>query len=671
MIDRYRDAFAPHLPPPAAMSGRLPAPPRPVPGACATAIETRHPKCRCPGAAAKPRAVRLSTPSPPAPRRREARWRACCPAWCCWVAILVLWAGTALGQTMSITHTGSATVTNGRVQLVEGGGATTFQVDFEDDFLTNLKAAHPEAARSGTRMSGWIRITRSSADVTWDTTSSSTYKDRSNEFELSHNSTAIKMRYSNASTTSSLFTTRLNRLWFYLPLGSTPATYGQTPTTAPIDSYDLASFPITFSIKAKADTVNFEEDESITIYFRVFVSGTQATPTFTSFEVYESLTFDLVDGELPDPTGKPTTPANLTATAGRGAVTLAWDAIDIAATNLNRLNDAAITKHQYCQKTDTSACAATDWTDIPNSAYGKVNANTYTIGSLTNGTEYTFRVRAVNECAATTGCDISDAATAVMATPVADALAAPTGLMAIAGNTQVTLTWTDPGNDAILYYEYQQKKGQAPFGAWTEISGSSATTTSHRLTGLDNGTAYSYRIRAGTYPKPSPSSDAVTVTPRGAPPAAPVLSATARSGGVTLSWPNPLDYTIQSYEYQYRVGTAVWQPWQTAQVEDLYATVVQCPVGGLTNGAPHTFRIRAVNAQGATTSNEATATPVAGVPAKPTGLRTWVTTTSQGDRRILQWDGLADLSILRYEYTVDEGRTWALLASGATLRVCS
>ena len=118
--------------------------------------------------------------------------------------------------------------------------------------------------------------------------------------------------------------------------------------------------------------------------------------------------------------------------------------------------------------------------------------------------------------------------------------------------SRITLNWSDPGDATITFYEYQQKAGLAPFGPWTLIPGSSAATASYRLAGLDNGTAYVYRIRAGRGADISLASDAVTVTPQGAPPAAPVLTATPRSGGVVLSWPNPVDLTIQEYEYQYK-----------------------------------------------------------------------------------------------------------------------
>ncbi len=582
-------------------------------------------------------------------------------------AVLVLWAVPALGQTLhSIAHTGSATVTGGKIQIEEGGASTTFQFDLQDDFVTDLQAAHPDMATTGARIAGFLHVFRDSSDVTWTTSSGTTFADRTDEFEVSHNGTTLRHRYSAASPTSTFPTSREERLWFYVPLGSSGN--GETSSfTNDLAAFE-AAFPITFSIKAETDTL-YELPESIRVSFTLNASGTQATPPFSSFQIgHETLTFELVNPR-PDPTGKPTTPANLKGTAGKGAVTLAWDAIDVTSSNTNLVNDVNITKHQVRQSTDGGANYGT-WTDIPNSAFGGLNAASYTVGSLTDGTEYTFQVRAVNGCTATTGCGNSDPATAAMATPDADGLAKPTGLMATAGNTEVTLTWTAPGGTTTLSYEYQQKAGSAAWGGWTEMRGSSETTTSYRLTGLVNDTTYGYRIRARTNVTTGPPSDGVTATPRGVPPAAPVLTATPRYGGVTLSWPNPVDASLARWEYQYKVGTGVYQPWQTARdgTEEDYpyldtsGATLQIPVGGLTNGTPHTFRIRAVNLDGTTTSNEATATPVAGVPAKPTGLTTRL--DSDGDQRELEWDRVADPSILRYEYTTDEGRTWSHLIRG-------
>ena len=585
--------------------------------------------------------------------------------------------GPALGQTTptsSITHTGSAAVTGGKVQLVEGGASTTFQIDLEDDFVTKLQDAHPEAARTGTKLGATLRFYRDSSNVTW-TTSGTGFADRTDEFEVSYNGTALRHRYSAASPTSAYPESREERLWFYVPLGS--GNDGESSSfTNDLAAFE-ASFPITFTIKSESDTT-YLEDESIRVGLSVVVSGFQASPSFTSFGLasrtsFRTLAFDLVESQLPAPTAKPTTPANLTATPGKGAATLTWDAVDTTSSNTNLINDIQITKHQVRQSTDGGVNYGA-WTDIPRSAYGGVNDVGYTIDGLSNGTTYTFQVRAVNAC--TPNCGDSDPATAIMATPDAAALARPTGLSATPGNTQVTLRW-DPGDASITAYEVQQKAGSAAFGAWTEIRDSSAATTSYRLTGLANGTRYGYRIRAKRgATTTSLASDTDTATPRSAPPAKPDLTATPRTGGVTLSWPDPVDASLTRYEYQYKIGTAVYTPWQQAAERNsqdrlrypaphVYTDGVnmQFPVSGLDNGTVHTFRIRAVNADGRTISDEVPVTPVFGVPAKPTGLTTSLIDNNRS--RFLEWDRDADPSILRYEYTVDEGRTWSTLGQGS------
>ncbi len=74
---------------------------------------------------------------------------------------------------------------------------------------------------------------------------------------------------------------------------------------------------------------------------------------------------------------------------------------------------------------------------------------------------------------------------------------APTGLTATAGDRQVVLAWTDPSNADITAWEVRQGSGSPlSWGSWTEIASSTATTTTHTVTGLTNGTAYSFELRA-------------------------------------------------------------------------------------------------------------------------------------------------------------------------------
>ena len=77
----------------------------------------------------------------------------------------------------------------------------------------------------------------------------------------------------------------------------------------------------------------------------------------------------------------PAKPAGFTATAGDMQVTLSW----------TNPSDSTITGYQYRQKAGAAAWGS--WTDIPGSGAATTG---YTVTSLANGTEYRFRIRAVN-----------------------------------------------------------------------------------------------------------------------------------------------------------------------------------------------------------------------------------------------------------------------------------
>ena len=81
-------------------------------------------------------------------------------------------------------------------------------------------------------------------------------------------------------------------------------------------------------------------------------------------------------------------PENLQATAGDAEATLRWDAP-------NNDSGADITGYAYRYKASGGDFIA--YTDIPESGPGEANARNYTVTELTNGLEYVFHVRALNE----------------------------------------------------------------------------------------------------------------------------------------------------------------------------------------------------------------------------------------------------------------------------------
>ena len=93
-------------------------------------------------------------------------------------------------------------------------------------------------------------------------------------------------------------------------------------------------------------------------------------------------------GQNDTATTKPDPPTGLTASRGDESVRLTW-----VPPSWN--GGSPILRFQYHQK--EGSCAYGNWTDIPNSAPGGANATGYTVSTgLSNGTTYTFQVRAVN-----------------------------------------------------------------------------------------------------------------------------------------------------------------------------------------------------------------------------------------------------------------------------------
>ena len=196
---------------------------------------------------------------------------------------------------------------------------------------------------------------------------------------------------------------------------------------------------------------------------------------------------------------------------------------------------------------------------------------------------------------------------------------APAGFAAAAGDGQVVLSWTDPSDAAISGWQFRQRTppGSGSWGSWTAIASSTAATTSHTVTGLTNGTAYGFQVRAVDGTLEGAASSEATATPTAATlPAKPAgLTAAAGDAQVVLSWTDPSNSSISEYEYQQRAGGGSWGGWTDFTSG---AGTTTHTVTGLANGTDYDFRIRAVNSSGAgPASDAASATPLdANAPAR-------------------------------------------------------
>ena len=229
--------------------------------------------------------------------------------------------------------------------------------------------------------------------------------------------------------------------------------------------------------------------------------------SFTDIEVYNNLT----------PTA-PEAPGSLAARPGAsvGAMDLTWET--------PWHNGDEITKFQVRHEAGPSVSASTMWEDIDGSG---PTTTSHTVTGLTEGTEYTFEVRAVNglqfgfgngDVAATTVTNTVGSTTGGGGgggSPRETAPDAPRNLTATAGDQTVQLEWSTPANDGgtpIVRYEYRQQAGDGPLGTWQILAGD-PPPTAYTVTGLTNGVSYTFEVRAVNRVEASPPSEAARATP--------------------------------------------------------------------------------------------------------------------------------------------------------------
>jgi hypothetical protein len=194
--------------------------------------------------------------------------------------------------------------------------------------------------------------------------------------------------------------------------------------------------------------------------------------------------------------------------------------------------------------------------------------------------------------------------------PTAPAPGAPT-LTARRGSARVTLSWTAPSvpsGSQITGYSVQYKASSST--TWLSHS-HSGTSTSTVVSGLVNGTAYSFRAAAiSNNGGQGEWSNIATATPVAstAQPGAPALTAAGEEQSVSLVWTAPTappGESITAYRVEQSTNAASWALHPTSGAST--STVVP----GLTNGQQYYFRVAAIAENQGPYSNIASATPSA------------------------------------------------------------
>ncbi len=258
----------------------------------------------------------------------------------------------------------------------------------------------------------------------------------------------------------------------------------------------------------------------------------------------------------------------VTVTAGNKQNTITW--------TTPAPNGAAVTKYEISRKTGTGSYVTLS------STYTSL---TYTDQNLTNGTQYTYRVRAYNEI----GWGGYSAEKAATPRTVPNAPSAPT---VSPGNGQNKITWSAPTNNGAAVTNYEVFQNGSSIGT--------TTSTTMTKTGLSNGTSYSYTVRAYNAAGWGSQSAAASGVPRTVPSAPSAPKVTAGNGSVAISWTAPASNgaAIDNYEV-FQNGTSIGTTTSTSLSKT-----------GLSNGTVYTYTVKAHNAAGWSNASSGTnATP--------------------------------------------------------------
>lgn len=205
-----------------------------------------------------------------------------------------------------------------------------------------------------------------------------------------------------------------------------------------------------------------------------------------------------------------------------------------------------------------------------------LSALTYTDSSGSMGTKYYYKVVAKNNLGASTE--------SVEATGTAPA--APTGLTATGGQSNVALSWTAATGPGTKYYDIYRATYSGTCGAYTKLNSGTVTTTTYNdiSPSVIDGTTYCYKVVAINYGgSVSVDSSVVQATALGAF----SISSIALNGGNTirLSWGGSVGAV--TYNVKYRTTPS------GAYTTTLSGVTSPLDIGSLTAGTTYYFRVEA------------------------------------------------------------------------------
>jgi fibronectin type 3 domain-containing protein len=255
-------------------------------------------------------------------------------------------------------------------------------------------------------------------------------------------------------------------------------------------------------------------------------------------------------------------------------------------------------------------------------------------------------------------------------------LAAPTGVKAVGGDGQVTISWNPVANATSydLFYRTQasiaarahdddddegedERRSDAGTGKWIKN-----VTSPYVLTGLAANTTYVFMVRARDNPRRGPPSAMVTATTTGAGPAPTVPAAPAAvtaTGGtkqVTVSWPAVTGATSYNIYWSSTSGVT------TANGTKVSGATSPAVLTGLADSTTYFIIVTAVNGVGesaASTQVAATTLAVTPPPATPPTAPTGVSATGGNEQVTVSWPALNGATSYNVYWSTTPGVTTA------------
>lgn len=263
--------------------------------------------------------------------------------------------------------------------------------------------------------------------------------------------------------------------------------------------------------------------------------------------------------------GKPDAPGVPVGTPESRQVTVQWP--------VPNANGAPITAYEVVDNATSSVVC-------------KSASNSCTVTGLTNGTDYRFRVRAINEVGAS---PLSEPSAGVRPNEAPGTPAAP---ITKYGDKLMTVSWSAPANEGSAILEYDVRI--LPTGTIQTVG---ANTRELVWTNLVNGTPYAFEVRARNMDFSSEWSEASAYDiPVGVP--INVAAPNPPQGGdqtVTVTWdePNTNGAPIEAYELRvFRESSLI----STVAITNPGARTYT--LTGAQNGARYSFEVRARNKAG-------------------------------------------------------------------------